>query len=132
MEHTGIDLLLLHHLRLLEILECLNQLLDPLIHLLRSSLKDLLEVLICSLVDLLGTLGRRHLLWKQNSVLGHHVLDLVLQLNGDLDEHVGCLLTEVSKTLIVRGIDDQSCEIGGVLQQLHGHAESFLAEVGSL
>jgi hypothetical protein len=56
MQHTSIDLLLFDDLRLLEVPQCHDQLLDPLVHLIGCSLENLLEVLISSLVDFLCAL----------------------------------------------------------------------------
>ena len=58
MKYTGINLLFLDDLRFLEILESHNELLNPFIDLMRLSGKYVLEVLISSLVNFLGTLGR--------------------------------------------------------------------------
>ena len=88
MEDTGIDFLFLHNLRLLETLECHNELLYPLIHLVRVCTENVLEIFIGGLVDLLRALGRSNLLWEENSVLSDQILDLILHILGDLDKHI--------------------------------------------
>ena len=81
MEHTGVDFLLFDNLRLLEILQGHNQLLYPLINLVRLCREYMLEVLIGCLVNLLCALCGGHLLWKEDCILCHKVLNLHLTLH---------------------------------------------------
>ena len=85
---ASIDLLLFDHLRFLEALECHDELLDPLVDLMRFSAENVLEILIGGFVDLLSALGRSYLAWEQDRVLSYEVLNLVLDLLSELDQHL--------------------------------------------
>jgi len=57
-EHAGVDFLLFNDLRFSEVLHRDNKLLDTSVDLVRRRREDVLEVLICSLVNFIGALGR--------------------------------------------------------------------------
>ena len=78
MQDTSIDFLFFDNLRFLENLKSDDKLLDSLIDLMRFSGKDMLEILICSLVNLLGALCRPNLSWEQDRILGDYVFNLIL------------------------------------------------------
>lgn len=70
-QDASIDLLLLDHLGLLEALQCHDELLDPLIDLVRLSAENVLEILVCGFVNFFSALGGSYLAWEQDRILGH-------------------------------------------------------------
>lgn len=87
-EDTSVDLLFFHNLRLLEALQSNDELLNSLIDLMGISAKDMLEILICGLVNFFRALSGTDLAWEENGVLSYQVFNLVLDILGDLDENI--------------------------------------------
>ncbi len=77
-QDTSIDFLFFDNLRFLENLKSDYKLLDSLINLMRFSGENMLEILICGLVNLLSALCRSHLSWEQDRILCDYVFDLIL------------------------------------------------------
>lgn len=85
MEHTCVDLLLLHNLGLAEVLHRYDKALNTAVYFLGWRGENVLEVLVRSFIDLVCVLGWRHLSWEQYSILRNQVFDLVLSiLRNDL------------------------------------------------
>ena len=87
-EDTSVNFLFLHNLRLLEALQSNDELLNSLIDLMGISAKDMLEILICGLVNFFRALSGTDLAWEENGVLSNQVFNLVLDILGDLDENI--------------------------------------------
>lgn len=79
-EHARVDLLLLDHLGLAEVLHCDDQGLDPGVDLVWWGGEDVLEVLVGGFVDLVCVLRGRDLSWEQDGILCDEVLDLILSI----------------------------------------------------
>ena len=132
MQDTGIYLLLLDDLRLLEALQSDNQLLDSFVNLMRFCTENVLEVLIGSLVDLFSALSWTYLPWEEHCVLSNQVFNLVLDILRDFDEYVLCLRWIVWMKLKLGWILDERLEIGWIFKVLHSHTETLLAKMRSL
>ena len=92
----------------------------------------MLEVLIRGPVDFLRALSGPDLAREQDRVLGNEVLDLILHVLRDLDEHVLSLGREVRVQLELGRALHERLVVGRVLQVLHRHTEPLLGHVSAL